>query len=642
ADSQKDSHPVVQQHNGDIASILESFDTITYCKGASVLRMLSHCVGLDRFLRGMGDYVASHQYGCATQEDLWDAMQGVCDRDGVAVNVRDLMQPWLTRPSFPVLRVRMTGNTLSITQQPFSFLAVPEVDTASGPDSTTAEAALRARREGAGEVAGAQADARSTNPPRTGAPTALDGNRSSVHLPAAGEAAAATESGATEEASAEREASEEEQGAPRPARSNASGLRSEGARSGGPRWVIPLRVRTGDGSRIGREGVGRAVEGGKERGASGSGTRPGEETHSLFVAETHTSVTLRGLSCEPIAVPPVAVGADAGDAGRSPGIDGEGECQGRVGGERRSYLVMNDGHSGFFTVQYECERSWGLALTAVEQGVLNECETMGFVHDLILALHEGVLLDRRASSLSIAGLLGGGGGGGGGGSNCDVPCLFARLREVVRLLVRDRGNPAWSTGQLFIWELVVMCASTALGDAYNLSRRQRELALAQRGRVRDSPAPRRTVSVDPAPAGGTAAVSGAGTGDEGAGSDTRSGPHAQRTETCFSEAKEGERRATAAAAAATAAATAAAADLRSPKDEEMKAAARRLHSVAAAVEAAVAEVEGHVGWHANRVGSGEEQAEEALQSLQAMKERLKRSCAQLTWARQHGLLRAFA
>ncbi|CAN0583824.1 unnamed protein product, partial [Ectocarpus sp. 12 AP-2014] len=50
ADSQENSHPVVQHHDGDIASILESFDTITYCKGASVLRMLYRCVGPDRFL----------------------------------------------------------------------------------------------------------------------------------------------------------------------------------------------------------------------------------------------------------------------------------------------------------------------------------------------------------------------------------------------------------------------------------------------------------------------------------------------------------------------------------------------------------------------------------------------------------------
>lgn len=75
ADSQEDSHPVVQQHNGDIASIIESFDTITYCKGASVLRMLSHCVGPDRFLEGIGAFVVTHQYGCATQEDLWKAVQ---------------------------------------------------------------------------------------------------------------------------------------------------------------------------------------------------------------------------------------------------------------------------------------------------------------------------------------------------------------------------------------------------------------------------------------------------------------------------------------------------------------------------------------------------------------------------------------
>lgn len=75
ADSQKNSHPVVQQHNGNIASIMQSFDTITYCKGASVLRMLCHCVGPARFLEGTRRFVVDHQYACATQEDLWKAVQ---------------------------------------------------------------------------------------------------------------------------------------------------------------------------------------------------------------------------------------------------------------------------------------------------------------------------------------------------------------------------------------------------------------------------------------------------------------------------------------------------------------------------------------------------------------------------------------
>ena len=81
ADSQKNSHPVVQQHDGDISSILQSFDTITYCKGASVLRMLCHCVGPSRFLEGTRRFVVDHQYACATQEDLWSAVQARLKND---------------------------------------------------------------------------------------------------------------------------------------------------------------------------------------------------------------------------------------------------------------------------------------------------------------------------------------------------------------------------------------------------------------------------------------------------------------------------------------------------------------------------------------------------------------------------------
>lgn len=75
ADSQNDSHPVVQEHHGDMASILRSFDVITYGKGASILRMLCHCVGSARFLEGTRRLVTHHQYACATQEDLWKAVQ---------------------------------------------------------------------------------------------------------------------------------------------------------------------------------------------------------------------------------------------------------------------------------------------------------------------------------------------------------------------------------------------------------------------------------------------------------------------------------------------------------------------------------------------------------------------------------------
>ncbi|CAN0574490.1 unnamed protein product, partial [Ectocarpus sp. 12 AP-2014] len=61
-------------------------------------------------------------------------------------------------------------------------------------------------------------------------------------------------------------------------------------------------------------------------------------------AERSTSVALR---CE---------SADA-SVGRVESID----SNRRDGGRRPPYMVVNDDHSGFFTVQYECVRSWRLA-----------------------------------------------------------------------------------------------------------------------------------------------------------------------------------------------------------------------------------------------------------------------------------------
>ncbi|CAM9893241.1 unnamed protein product, partial [Ectocarpus sp. 13 AM-2016] len=604
ADSQENSHPVVQQHDGDIASILESFDTITYCKGASVLRMLYRCVGPDRFLRGMADFVVSHQFRCATQEDLWKAVQGVCDRDGVALDVRGLMQPWLTRPKFPMLRVRMVGDALSITQQPFSFFPFPRggsfpppsgVDSAahgavsqggggglvvSSEDGVGRSAKLLRMGSAAAGGAQAQGQASPSPPPVPHKPPPLDDSARSE-----GSASAA----------ADMQVSDDE-------RPPVAGVTQPGSAC----WAIPLRIRT---SRVmfPEDGGLRAAGTGARHhvaGSAGAAAASGEDTHRFLLAERSTSVALR---CE---------SADA-SVGRVESID----SSGRNGGRRPPYMVVNDDHSGFFTVQYECVRSWRLALAAVEQGVLNECETMGFVHDLVIALHEGVLLDRRAACLRIAGARGGGSGGGSGGGGdlkCDVPCLFSRLEEVVRLL--DRGHPAWCTGQLFLWELLVMCASNVLGEVYELSRRRREAALVQK-RLRDTLEFERLV-----------AVTGVGNSEAGSAQQENGAPrrHEESGRDCAPEGGEG--------------ATTVPAMVPPPRppvlDSEVASAAERLRNVAADVERASAVVEGHAEWYAERAVFGEEQANEGLQSLRAMQDRLDRSRAQLAWAQQNGVLEA--
>eukprot|EP00903_Cladosiphon_okamuranus_P005401 g5389.t1 len=607
ADSQEDSHPVVQQHNGDIASIIESFDTITYGKGASVLRMLSHCVGSHRFLEGIGAFVVTHQYGCATQEDLWRAVQGVCDRDGIALNIRDLMQPWLTRTKFPVLRVRMVGSDLTIIQQPYSFFPLSQRDMASGVDSTaTSKVARPACEEGAGGEQSEDADAMSPKLLQTGAPAAggqpLEGGTSAIDVPGCGPAEAAGSAAAQEK--------------PQPARTA---------------WPVPLRIRVATGRRAVPNGAPAcAVEGQEAELGGGLNGQIGEETHRVLLTETSTSVLLPYLSCGSL--------ADRSDesaisAERAELENGGGKQE--VSRERRPYVVVNDGQSGFFTVQYECERSWELALAAIEESVLNECETMGFVYDLILPLHEGVLIDRRAASLSISGR-NERVGGGGEDSSCDVACLFSRLEKVVHLLRRDRGHPAWSTGKLFIWELFIMCASNELAEVFEISSAREDFLLSQKLQNVAATAAKGSVAgvlawddESAADDGQTPSV------HEGTGSTSAPRTDIDGGQDDKADVVEDSR---ARVSGQEKSVPGAASDTLSAMGSRIAAATQRLHGITADVKLACKEAKEHVRWHLDRVASGVEKASEALQSLREMQDRLERSRAQLAWARQSGVL----
>lgn len=521
--------------------------------------------------------------------------QGVCDRDGVALNIRDLMQPWLTRPKFPVLRVRMVGSNLTITQQPYSFFSPTQRAAASGVDSTaTAKVDRRACEEGA--EGGRSEDAGAPVP--GGRP--LEGRTCAVDVQACG-ADEVAGSAATQEK-------------PQPARAA---------------WPVPLRIRAATGSRSVSNGAPAGAVEGRSNG------QPGEEMHSVLLVETSTSVALPFVSCGS------AAGGSSEGAVSAEGVrfENRGGNQ-EAGRERRPYLVVNDGHSGFFTVQYECDRSWELALAAVEEGVLNECETMGFVHDLILPLHEGVLIDRRAASLSISSRKESCNGGGEDPS-CDVTCLFSRLDKVVQLLGRNRSHPAWSTGQLFIWELLIMCASNELGEVYELSRARGELLLAQK-RLQGS-CEQRNASA----AAGARNIAGVLTEDE-RDTDrehTNLHPHTGSTSTPRTGADGGQAGKTAVAENSCAGVrdqenVAAASDTLSAMEGRIAAAAQRLRGITADVELACKEAEEHVRWHVDRVASGVERASEALQSLREMRDRLERSRAQLAWARQNGVLEA--
>lgn len=63
------SHPIVQTVKTP-SQITEVFDTITYSKGAAVIRMLNHFVGEDKFKESVTNYLNKHAFGNAVTADL--------------------------------------------------------------------------------------------------------------------------------------------------------------------------------------------------------------------------------------------------------------------------------------------------------------------------------------------------------------------------------------------------------------------------------------------------------------------------------------------------------------------------------------------------------------------------------------------
>src|SRR5438132_315674 len=89
----------------------EMLDDLTYEKGASVLRMLEQFLGEEAFRDGIQRYIEAHQYGNASDADLWAALEAA---SGQPVPV--IASDWFTRPGFPLVAVSATGPDLQMLQ----------------------------------------------------------------------------------------------------------------------------------------------------------------------------------------------------------------------------------------------------------------------------------------------------------------------------------------------------------------------------------------------------------------------------------------------------------------------------------------------------------------------------------------------
>jgi alanyl aminopeptidase len=98
-----ESARAVRQPVSNTYQAAETFDVITYVKGASIIKMLHRWLGDDAFREGLKSYVSDHAWGNATSADLFRALGSASGRDVAAV-----ASTFLDQPGVPLVRASLS------------------------------------------------------------------------------------------------------------------------------------------------------------------------------------------------------------------------------------------------------------------------------------------------------------------------------------------------------------------------------------------------------------------------------------------------------------------------------------------------------------------------------------------------------
>uniref|UniRef100_A0A674MUZ8 Aminopeptidase n=1 Tax=Takifugu rubripes TaxID=31033 RepID=A0A674MUZ8_TAKRU len=116
-DALASSHPLSCKEENIVTpdDIRYLFDSITYSKGAAVLRMLSDFITEDAFSKGLNTYLKEFQYNTTIYTDLWKHLQMAVEKAGVKLpySVDVIMNRWILQMGFPVVTFNTQNGTIS-------------------------------------------------------------------------------------------------------------------------------------------------------------------------------------------------------------------------------------------------------------------------------------------------------------------------------------------------------------------------------------------------------------------------------------------------------------------------------------------------------------------------------------------------
>jgi aminopeptidase N len=113
------THPVVQ-HIATVEQASQAFDSITYSKGESVIRMLEAYVGSDAWRSGVRAYMKAHAYTNTVSDDLWNSVEKAAGKPIKAIAHDFTLQPGIPMISVSEAVCANGKTTITLTQGEFS------------------------------------------------------------------------------------------------------------------------------------------------------------------------------------------------------------------------------------------------------------------------------------------------------------------------------------------------------------------------------------------------------------------------------------------------------------------------------------------------------------------------------------------
>lgn len=119
-DALASSHPLSRKEEEvqTPAEISEMFNTISYSKGAAVLRMLSEFLSEPVFAKGLSSYLNTFAFGNTVHTDLWDHLQQAVSNTPdlqIPQSIHDIMNRWTLQMGFPVVTIDTRTGTVNQT-----------------------------------------------------------------------------------------------------------------------------------------------------------------------------------------------------------------------------------------------------------------------------------------------------------------------------------------------------------------------------------------------------------------------------------------------------------------------------------------------------------------------------------------------